>query len=136
MPGARRASSMVAEPVPAPSSKMCSPNCESRSIHGNNCLRVRYRQSADPQYHFSKEFICGQNTSKLIHFSLMRRLLPLKHGADPAERRCELVGVIGRGILELLEEAIDGGANFGGIGWLGITAIGNVERIHGHGGLF
>ena len=37
----------------------------------------------------------------------------LQQNADAAERRSELVGIVGRGVLELLEEGVDSGADFG-----------------------
>lgn len=46
-----------------------------------------------------------------------------------------MVRVIRGGILELLEQAVDGGAEFRSIGWLGGSAVSDVERIHGHGRL-
>jgi len=48
----------------------------------------------------------------------------------------ELVGVVGGGHFELLEEGVDGGADFGGVGGFGVFAVGDVERIESHGGLF
>jgi hypothetical protein len=35
-----------------------------------------------------------------------------------------------------LEKAVDSGADFGGVGGLGILAVGDVERIESHSGLF
>ncbi len=48
----------------------------------------------------------------------------------------ELVGVIGGRIFELLEQGVDGGADFCVVRGLGIFAVGDVERIESHGGLF
>src|ERR1700740_3637730 len=60
----------------------------------------------------------------------------LNQRADPPKRRSELVRIIGGGIFELLEEAVDGGADFRRVGGLGFTAVGDIERVHRHGGLF
>jgi len=54
-----------------------------------------------------------------------------QHGTDFAKCHGELIGVIGRGIFELREEAVDGGANFGGVGWLGVFAIGRCRANPG-----
>ena len=64
------------------------------------------------------------------------RLQLLEEGAEAAEGGGELVGVVGGGVLELLKETIDGGTNVAGVGGLGLLAVGDIEGVEGHGGLF
>src|SRR6267154_6282038 len=56
----------------------------------------------------------------------------MKHYTDLAERRSKLISVIRRWIFELLEETVDGGANFGSVCGLGVLAVSDVQRIHRH----
>ena len=55
------------------------------------------------------------------------------HFAHPTS---EIVGIVGRRILELREQVIDCGANFGGVRDLRVFGAGDEERIERHGGLF
>ena len=59
----------------------------------------------------------------------------LEEGAEAAEGCSELVGVVGGGIFQLLEEGVDGSADFGGAGGFGLLAVGDVQGVYGHGGL-
>src|SRR5713101_2565586 len=60
----------------------------------------------------------------------------LKQSANVAKCRSELIGVICGWIFELLEEGVNGGADFGSIGRLCVLAISNIERIERHDYLF
>src|SRR5260370_13842878 len=60
----------------------------------------------------------------------------LKQSANVAKCRSELIGVICGWIFELLEEGVNGGADFGSIFRLCVLAISNIERIQRHDCLF
>src|SRR5882724_6472484 len=55
-----------------------------------------------------------------------------KEFVDFAQSDCELVGVVVGRHFELLEKAVDGGADFGGVGGLRFFAIRDIERIERH----
>ena len=59
----------------------------------------------------------------------------MEEGTEAAEGGSELVGVVGRRIFELLEEGVDGGADFRVLRRLCVFAVGDIERVEGHGGL-
>src|SRR6202030_483632 len=131
---ARDRSSSVAAPSPAPSSSTCSPSSDPCRIHGRSCRRVTYRQNDDPQNHVSSRFI---DSSEDFEGSQLYRdpASLVKQCMDSAERRSELIGVVGRRILELMKELIDGRMDFSGVRWLCVAAVRDVQRIHGHGRL-
>src|SRR6267143_3164552 len=132
---ARHSNSSVAAPDPAPNASTCSPSSEPCKIHGKSCRRVTHRQRRVPQNHVSYRFM--ESSGILDGAQLCRkRAVLMKHCTNLAERRSELIGAVGRRILELLEEAVDGGADFRGVGWLGVFAVRDVQRVHCHGGLF
>src|SRR5713226_5772831 len=128
---ARRPNSSVAAPGPAPSSSTCSPNSEPCKIHGRSCRRVTYRQNGDPQNHVSNRFI---DFSEDFEGSQLYRepARLVKQAADSAKRRSELIGVVGGRILELLEQSVNGGADFRPVCRLCIAAVRDVQRIQSH----
>src|SRR5260370_11497907 len=127
----RDRSSSVAAPSPAPNSSTCSPSSEPCKIHGRSCRRVTYRQNGDPQNHVSNRFI--DSSEDFEGSQLYREPANLvKQCMDSAKRRSELIGVVGRRVLELLKESIDGRADFLGVRGLCVAAVRNVQRIHGH----
>src|SRR5713101_1479526 len=132
---ARRPNSSVAAPGPAPSSSTCSPSCEPCKTQGKTCCRVTHCHSRVPQNHVSYRFIESSTEFEGKQFYRDRSKL-LKQSANAAKCRSELSGVICGWIFELLEEGVNGGADFGSIGRFCVLAIGNIERIERHDCLF
>src|SRR5882762_8056010 len=132
---ARRRNSSVAAPGPAPSSSTCSPSCEPCKIQGKTWRRVTHRHSRVPQNHVSYRFIESSIEFEGKQFYRDRSKL-LKQSANAAKCRSELIGVVSGWTFELLEEGVNGGADFGSIARFCVLAIGNIERIERHDCLF
>src|SRR5215470_17534276 len=76
------------------------------------------------------------DSCRIPRFTVLRKEELAKEFANPAKGGGELVGVVGRRNFELLEKAVDGGADFGGVGGFDFFAVGDVKGIESHCGLF